>query len=113
MLWLSSPPENWQNDQLPEKAALTILPLGSSSGSREHAQRQKLCAQNPRCRGLHSVEDSSSTILDLRVVSDVAGGILCSSARARGGRGGAEPNAGLVHDPEFQAIPKKICQGSI
>jgi hypothetical protein len=110
MLWLSSPPENWQNDQLPEKAGLATLPLGSSSGSRERAQRRKLCAQIPTSRGLHSVEDFSSTILDLR---DVAGSMRCSSTRARGGRGGAEPNAGLVHDPEFQAIPKKISQDSI
>ena len=40
------PRGNWQKTQLPEKPALTTLPVGSSSDSREHAQRQQLRANS-------------------------------------------------------------------
>jgi len=47
------------------------------------------------------------------MVSDVAGGMLGSSAGPRRGRGGANPDAGLSRDPEFQVSPEEVCQSSI
>jgi hypothetical protein len=113
MLCLSSPRENWQNNQLLKKVGLTILPLGRSSGIRERGKLQKQCAQIPRYRGLQSVEGFRSTILDFRMVNNGAGGMFCSGARPRGGRDGAQPNAGLARGPELPAIPQEIWQGSI
>jgi len=87
----------------PEELARSVLYLASDDSSAHTLTITVLNLLD------HHVEAPAQSI-DLR---DVAGSMRCSSTRARGGRGGAEPNSGLVHHPKFQAIPKKICQGSI
>jgi len=67
--------ENWQKDQLPEKAALMTLPLGSACSNPEYNRRQQQCAQIPSCRGLHSVNVDYAIGLD-------GGGVYMGSREA-------------------------------